>query len=95
MKLSDSPELIKAVAIERGYKVTAQDKNFEIYTESVNKIAFQVLVASSSGYIQIHLWDEGANDYGHAVYSLRELSDVIQFCNIMISSLSISARRQD
>ena len=50
-----------------------------------------------SNYIEVSQW-EGENEesggYGRGVYSLRSYSDVVQFCNILLSSSNIRARRR-
>ena len=91
-------EIIKQVAIEQEYEITEGNRKFEVYIDRHNAVAFEVWANSSSGYIQVHQWEErgkeGESKYGRGVYSLRDYSDVIHFCNIMISSASIRARRR-
>ena len=92
-------EIIKQVATEQGYEITEGYRKFEVYIDRYNAVAFEVWANTSSGYIQVHQWEssekEGAGKYGRGVYSLRDFSDVIHFCNIMISSAAIRARRRD
>ncbi|KUI97777.1 hypothetical protein [Vibrio sp. MEBiC08052] len=86
-------ELVKTVAIEQGYEVEGS----QIYLDKYNSVDFS-LCENDSGYLQVHQWeytnDEGEGRYGRAVYSLRNITDVIQFCNILISSSNIRAKRR-
>jgi len=91
-------EIIKQVAIEQNYEISAGDRKFEVYIDNHNAVAFEVLANSSSGYIQVHQWEGGdspsTGKYGRGVYSLRNYSDVVHFCNVMMSSAAIRARRR-
>lgn len=91
-------EIIKEVANEQGYEMTSGERKFQVYIDKYNAVAFEVLANSSSGYIQVHQWEagdtEGTGKYGRGVYSLRNYSDVVHFCNIMMSSAAIRARRR-
>ncbi len=91
-------EIIKEVAREQGYEMTNGDRKFQVYIDKYHAVAFEVWANASSGYIQIHQWEggetESAGNYGRGVYSLRSYSDVVQFCNIMMSSAAIRARRR-
>lgn len=91
-------EIIKQVASEQGYELTNGDRKFQVYIDNCNAVAFEVWANSSSGYIQVHQWEggevEGSGKYGRGVYSLRNYSDVIHFCSIMMSSAAIRARRR-
>ncbi|MBY0455460.1 MAG: hypothetical protein K2Q11_11365 [Burkholderiaceae bacterium] len=97
MDLEKLVEIIKAVAVEQKYKVTNGNKKFQIYIDKYNSAAFEVFI-STPGYIQIHQWEGGDTEatgkYGRGVYSLRNYSDVVHFCSIMISSAAIRARRR-
>ena len=90
-------EIIREVAIEQEYQMTDGDKKFQVYIDKYNAVAFEVWANSSSGYIQIHQWEnddtENTGKYGRAIYSLRNYSDVVQFCGVMMSSAAIRARR--
>lgn len=91
-------EIIKEVATEQGYEITNGDRKFQVYIDKYNAVAFEVLANSSSGYIQIHQWEGGDTEstgkYGRGVYSLRNYSDVVHFCSVMMSSSEIRARRR-
>lgn len=90
-------DIIKAVAEEQEYEITGGDKKFRVFIDRYNAVSFE-LWDNSQGYIQVHQWeggeDEESGKYGRAVYSLRNVSDVVMFCNIMISSAEIRARRR-
>lgn len=98
MNMQNLVKLIKNVADEQGYSVTGGDVKFQVFIDKYHAVAFQIWANSSSGYVQAHQWEEG-NDvedegkYGRGVYSLRNYSDAVQFCNIMISSAAIRAKR--
>ncbi|NOS89803.1 MAG: hypothetical protein HOP34_14915 [Methylococcaceae bacterium] len=92
-------DIIKEVANEQGYEITDGGRKFEVYIDRYNAASFEVWANSSSGYIQVHQWEFGDNvestgKYGRGVYSLRSYSDVVHFCNIMMSSAAIRARRR-
>lgn len=91
-------EIIKEVATEQGYEISNGDRKFQVYIDKYNAVAFEVLANSSSGYIQIHQWEGGDTEstgkYGRGVYSLRNYSDVVHFCSVMMSSSEIRARRR-
>ncbi|WP_145255569.1 hypothetical protein [Pseudomonas sp. DE0157] len=95
MNLDDLVNIIKNVASEQGYKITDGNKKFEVFIDNHNAVAFEILANSSSGYIQVHQWEESLEGYGRGVYSLRNYTDVVHFCNIMTASASIRARRRD
>lgn len=90
-------EIIKKVAEEQGYEVVGGDRKFQVYIDKYNAVAFELWV-NSSDYIQVHQWEGGETEnngkYGRGVYSLRNYSDVIHFCSIMMSSAEIRARRR-
>jgi hypothetical protein len=92
-------EIIKSIAIEQGYEITDGERKFQVFIDNYNAVAFEILVNSSSGYIQVHQWEGGdtvdGGKYGRGVYSLRNYSDTINFCNIMIASAAIRARRRN
>ncbi|EMF8837578.1 hypothetical protein V4U24_003191 [Vibrio parahaemolyticus] len=88
-------EQIKAVGIEQGYEVGDGDRSFEIFIDNHNAVAFKVIANSSSGYIQVHQWEDSEEGYGRGVYSLRNYSDVAHFCNILVASAHIRVRRRD
>jgi hypothetical protein len=90
--------IIKAVAVEQGYEITDGERKFEVYIDRYNAVAFEVWANSTSGYIQVHQWEGGnsvtTGKYGRAVYSLRNFSDVIHFCSVMMSSAAIRAGKK-
>jgi hypothetical protein len=96
IKINDYVEIIKQVAIENDLIVEGTENEFSIDVNKYHHVAYLVKI-NSSGYLQIHQW-ENANDssegeWGRAVYSLRCLSDIIQFCSIVLMSTQIYARR--
>ena len=86
-------KIIRGVADEQGYELEGS----ELYIDKYNAVAFAIY-ENDSGYLQVHQWeyvnDEGKGRYGRAVYSLRDVSDVVQFCNVLISSSNIRAKRR-
>lgn len=95
MNLDDLVNIIKNVASEQGYEITDGNRKFQVFIDNHNAVAFEVLANSSSGYIQVHQWEESLEGYGRGVYSLRNYTDVVHFCNIMTASASIRARRRE
>jgi len=92
-------EIIQNVAREQSYTIENSDNlKFQVFIERWNAVAFQVWNNTSSGYIEVSQWEgnsEGEASYGRGVYSLRSFSDVIHFCNVLISSASVRARRKN
>jgi hypothetical protein len=97
MNLNNLVKLIKNVAEEQDYSVTDGDVKFQVFIDRYNAVAFEIWANSSSGYVQVHQWEGGDSadngKYGRGVYSLRDYSDAVQFCNIMIASAALRARR--
>jgi len=94
MDLQDIVQLIKNVAEEQGYATTNGEVKFQVFIDKHNAVAFEIWANNSSGYVQVHQWEEeNEGKYGRGVYSLRSYSDAVQFCNIMIASAALRARR--
>lgn len=94
MKPKNILTLIKWVAVEQKFKIADEsDAGFEIFKKQVNSVRFKVY--KNTEYIQIHQWEDSGARYGKAVYSIREYSDAIQFCNILIASEALRARRKE
>jgi len=96
MGTDDFKKIIKLVSAENGFDTEGDGKSFIIDVDKYHSVAFQIR-ENSSGYLQVHQW-EGENEsengeWGRAVYSIRNISDVIQFCSIILSSSKIYARR--
>lgn len=98
MDLEKKVEIIKKVAAEAGFKTIPGEKKFQLYIDKDKAVAFDVTVNVATGYIQVDQgeFDEISNAVinGRVVYSLRNYSDVVHFCGIMISSAAIRARRR-
>jgi hypothetical protein len=91
-------QIIKDVASEQNYEIeNTENQKFYIFIDRWNAVAFQIWNNKSSGYIEIAQWEGSSEDdatYGRGVYSLRCFTDVTHFCNILISSAEIRARRK-
>lgn len=91
-------EIIQKIATENEYEVeNPENQKFYIYIDRWNAVAYQVWNNKSSGYIEVAQWEgnsEEESTYGRGVYSIRSYTDAINFCNILISSTSIRARRR-
>ena len=92
-------EQIKLVGLEQGYEVGEGERTFELFTDNHHAVAYKIVANNSSGYIQVHQWECGEDGcggkYGRGVYSLRSYSDVAHFCQILVASAFIRARRRD
>ena len=93
MDFDFSIEQIKLVGSEQGYDMTEGTRSFEIFIDNYHAVAFKVVANATSGYIQVHQWEGANGEYGRGVYSLRSYSDVVNFCNILVASANIRARR--
>lgn len=91
-------EIIQRVAREQNYEIENPDNlKFDVFIDRWNAVAFQVWNNKSSGYIEVAQWEGNSEEdasYGRGVYSLRSFSDVSYFCNVLISSAAIRARRK-
>ena len=91
-------QTIKTVATELNYDIENSDnRQFYIYIDRWNAVAYRILNNKSSGYIEVAQWEGSSEEdstYGRCVYSLRSFSDVSHFCNILISSAAIRAKRK-
>lgn len=96
MTIDEYVQIIKNVAGENDLVVEGTQNEFTIDVNKYHHVAYLVKI-NSSGYLQVHQWEnanENANgEWGRAVYSLRSLSDVINFCSILLISTQIYARR--
>jgi hypothetical protein len=96
MELNEFMDIIKAVAKEQNFEIEGGEKQFSIEKGQWHSVAFLVK-ENSAGYLQVHQWESEKDNengiWGRAVYSLRKIADVIQFCNILIMSSEIHARR--
>ena len=96
MQIQDYIKIIKTVAKENELVVDGSEKEFSIDVNKYHHVAYLVK-ENSSGYLQVHQWENvnenESGEWGRAVYSLRSISDVIQFCSILLSSTQIYARR--
>lgn len=97
MDMVEVVKLIKDVAAEQNYDCTSGNSKFQVYFDKHNAVAFEIWANASTKYIQVHQWEEGDDSspgkYGRGVYSIRSYSDAVQFCNIMIASAALRARR--
>ncbi|MDN7909916.1 hypothetical protein [Burkholderia cepacia] len=95
IKPVDLLDMIKSVSKEQGYKiypVNGSGSKFDVQINRHHGVAFRV--SQAADYIQVHQWEDNTHEYGRAVYSIRNHSDAIQFCNILIASASIRAKRR-
>ena len=86
-------KVIKEVAEQNEFSYTEGDSYYRIKSnrDLHHSIGFQI-DTSRSGFLEVsELDDEG--ECMRAVFSIRTTSDVVQFCNILICSEIIRARR--
>lgn len=89
----DLMSLIKYVAKEQKYKVEVfSDSQFSVFINRHHGVAYHI--SRPGEYIQASQWEDGTDKYGRAVYSIRDHSDAIQFCNVLIASAAIRAKRR-
>ncbi len=96
MDIKKGMDIIKVVSEEQGFEIEGDGKEFSITKDQWHSVAFLVK-ENSAGYLQVHQWEDIKDledgDWGRAVYSLRSITDVIQFCNIVKMSVEIHAKR--
>jgi len=86
---------IKSVADEQEYKVEENgETGLLVWLGKRHGVDFEISI-NASNYIQCNQWDEQEEEYGRAIYSIRSQSDVTHFCNILISSSLIRAKRRN
>jgi len=90
--------LIKEIGDEQGYEIDGTGNSFEIYLDKWNAVHFSIS-ENTAGYLHVNQWEASPENedggFGRAVYSLRSASDVVQFCNILISSAALRAKRRE
>ena len=87
--------IITNYADEIGYEVDEISKtHVQLHLSAFHGVDFE-LVANSSDYIQVKQWDENREQYNRAVYSIRCVSDVVSFCNVLDASAKLRAKRVD
>ncbi|WP_133011800.1 hypothetical protein [Marinomonas flavescens] len=85
--------IIKNFADEVGYTIEEiGDYSIQLHLEKFHGVDFEV-VGNASGYIQCSQWDEHREEYNRAVYSIRNVTDVIRFCSILENSEKLRAKR--
>lgn len=95
MDLELALKLIKTISEESGYVIDSEGSNqFEIYQEQWHGSAYWVQI-NSSGYVEVSPWESKEESYDRALYSLRSMSDVIQFCNILVQGEELRAKRRN
>ncbi|KMY68646.1 hypothetical protein AAU61_03215 [Desulfocarbo indianensis] len=93
MEQTDWLNIIKEAAGACGYEVNHYGENgLELDAERKNAISYYIKF-NSSGYLEVSEWEWEKEEYGRAVYSLRDLRDVIRFCNIATDSFALRAKR--
>ncbi|ODS04727.1 hypothetical protein [Vibrio scophthalmi] len=96
MQLDKALLLIKTVAQENNYQFEKGEGNFwELYINRNHGVSYG-LTCSSSDYIEVCHWEGeqyGDGEYGRAIYSLRCMSDVVRFCNMIICGEELRAKR--
>jgi hypothetical protein len=89
-------DFIEQVAAEQDWEVGRSKLQMRIFDGNHHATAFQVKV-NRVGYLQVHAWETShpkEDKYGRAIYSLRTESDVVMFCNILMASTAIRAKRR-
>lgn len=93
LKLKNAFWIIRHFAEEIGYDIEEiGEENIQLHLNKFHAVDVEV-TSNSSGYIQCKQWDENREEYNRAVYSLRSVSDVVRFCNILELSEQIRAKR--
>ena len=92
MNLELSVKIIKDLATEIGFDVS-HGNEFEIKAKSgkkdrVHSESYKIIKAENK-YLRVQKFN--GNEYGTSVYALRDLAQVIKFCNIMITGKEIQA----
>ncbi len=91
-------KIIKMIAEDNGYNVSQGRKLFTVEMDKWHTVGFRI-VETADGYIIVHQWEEsdkeGSGKYGRAIYSLRDISDVVNFCDVLIKSPVIRAKRYE
>lgn len=83
-------ETIKEVAKENHFKITEGVSSFEIKKNMVHPESFKVQKKNDD--LLIYQFEH--EDYGkNCIYSLRTLSDIVKFCNLLIASTDIRGGR--
>ncbi|UTV30809.1 hypothetical protein [Photobacterium atrarenae] len=97
MDKQQAKELIAEIGREQGYHVYEDNTQLQIYFErDKHGVAFKIVDstherARQENWLQVHQWE--CDDFGAALHSLRSLSDVVAFCQTLVTFSQIKARR--
>ena len=88
-------DFIQEVAEEKSMKVDRSETVLRVYDDTVHGAAFEIK-KNRVGYLQVHAWEKlkKKSGYGRAIYSIRSAGDVVSFCNVIVASNNLRAKRR-
>ena len=95
MSFDKYKEIIIKVAKENDITIDDSGDTFIVHKNRYHAFDYK-LVSQANGYTIVYSWEESEdeeNPCGRAVYSLRSYSDVVKFCNLLMASSDIAAKR--
>ena len=85
-------EIIENIASENEFILEGNENSFFLYQDREHTEAFSVKKKDNS-YL-VYQWEKESQKYStHSIYALRNVSEIIKFCNIVIFSSDIRAGR--
>jgi hypothetical protein len=85
-------KVIQEVAMEHGYHLTDGEYSFEIFKSTLRPKYFKIKKKDED--LLVYQWEDTKNDYStNALYTLRNMNDVIKYCNILNISNDIRSGR--
>jgi len=95
--------VIIKTARECGLSVSVDGDEIEIDSDKWHTAAWRITFNSGSGYWQVQQWNEHSDDskhddegfWGRGICSLRNITQVGMFCNIMTSMFQLRAKRKE
>jgi len=86
-------ELIKNIGKENDFKIEGSKYAFSIFKEKAHSESFKIKKdASGNNDLLVYQWEDSGYSK-HCIYSLRSISDVVKFSNVLIASTDIRGGR--
>jgi uncharacterized protein YktB (UPF0637 family) len=92
MDIELAVNIIQDVGIHNDFNVNGTNNRFELYKKTIRPKYLEV--KQREGDLLIYQWEDEKNDYStNAVYTLRDVNDVIKFCTFLTISTDIRSGR--
>ena len=83
--------IIKETALANDFIVEGAESSFIINSDKVHTVSFKIV---KKDVFYVYQWEYEIKKFSKiSIYSLKDKTDVIKFCNILVNSYEIRARR--